>query len=52
MAFDIKVFYCKKSFSQKFVDYLGPNYRFSFTSQLGILELRALKNNFTRGYFH
>jgi len=26
MAFDVKVFYCKKSFGQHFVDYLGPNY--------------------------
>jgi hypothetical protein len=26
MAFDVKVFYCKKYFGQNFVDYLGPNY--------------------------
>lgn len=26
LAFDVKVFYCKKAFGQKFIDYLGPNY--------------------------
>lgn len=26
MVFDVKVFYCKKTFGQHFIDYLSPNY--------------------------
>jgi len=60
-ANDIKVIYCKTSFGKKFFDYLDPNYYNSmplhhiknwYNTQMRILELRALNNNLTHGYFH